>query len=103
MFVKVNFPEGRLVPGEVAADRNDKMPGHYCNYRSPGKEGGNHLFFQQIEFDGVSGGAIIFMRRGVLRGRSLPATAGMPVCNCRSVVGLTMTDNEEIADKGNQQ
>ena len=104
MFVKIYFPEGRPVLDEAAVDRNDKMFSHHCNHRSPGKEGGSHLLFQQIEFDGVSGGAIVVvMRRGMLCGRSLPATAGMPVCNCRRLFGLTMTDNEEVADKGDQQ
>ena len=103
MFVKVYFPEGRLVLSEVAVHRNDEMPGHYCNHPSSGKEGGSHLLFQQIEFEGVSGGTVVVFMRGMLRGRSLPATAGMAVCNCRSILGLTMTDNEEIADKGDQQ
>jgi hypothetical protein len=80
------------------------MPGNHCNHRHSGEVGGRHLLFQQIEFYGVSGRAIVvFMRRRMARGRSLPATAGMPVCNCRSVVGLTMTDNEEVADKSDQQ
>jgi hypothetical protein len=104
MFVKVYFPEGRLVPGKAAVDRNDKMFSHHCNHRGHSEEGGSRLLFQQIEFDGVSGGAIVVvMRRGMLRGLSLPATAGMPVCNCRRLVGLTMTDNEEVADKDDQQ
>ena len=104
MFVKVYFSEGRLILGEAALDRNDKMFSNHCNHRNRSEEGGSSLLFQQIEFDGVSGGAIVVvMRRGMLCGRSLPATAGMPVCNCRRLVGLTMTDNEEVADKGDQQ
>jgi hypothetical protein len=52
----------------------------------------------------VSGRAIIVVMRRMLRGRSLrPATAGMPVRDCRRLVGLTMTDNEKVADKGDQQ
>jgi acyl CoA:acetate/3-ketoacid CoA transferase alpha subunit len=104
MFVKVYFPEGRLVHNEATVDRNDKMIGNHCNHRSRSEKIGSHLLFQQIEFDGVSGGAIVVvMRRGMLGCRSLPATAGMPVCNCRRLVGLTMTDHEEVADKGDQQ
>jgi hypothetical protein len=114
MFVKVNFPEGRLVDSEAAADRNDKMLSNHCNHRRPGEVGGSHLLFQQIEFYGVSGRTIVvIMRRRMVRGRSLPATAGMPVYNCRTVadpvrhhklpMGLTMTDNEEVADKGDQR
>jgi len=115
MFVKVYFPEGRLVHCETAVDLNDKMLSNHCNHRSRGEEGGSHLLFQQIEFDGVSSGTIVvFMRRGMLRGSSFrPATAGMRVCDCRRLVGpvrhqkllmgRTMTDNEEVADKGDQQ
>jgi hypothetical protein len=40
----------------------------------------------------------------MLRGRGIrPATAGMPVRDRRRLIGRTMTDNEEVADKGDQQ
>jgi hypothetical protein len=41
---------------------------------------------------------------GMRNGRSiLPATAGMPVCDRRRLMRRTMTDNEKIADKDDQQ
>lgn len=59
MFVKIYFPERRLILSEAAIDRNDKMFGNHCNHRSRSEESGSRLLFQQIEFYGMSGRTII--------------------------------------------